>query len=50
LALQGRWTFGHRSRAVERFVWFYNHERPHLSLNGMTPVERRDSYFRSSRL
>lgn len=50
LALQGQWTFGHRSRAVERFVWFYNHERPHLSLNGMTPVERRDSYFRSSRL
>jgi transposase InsO family protein len=50
LALQGRWTFAHRNRAVERFVWFYNYERPHLSLNGMTPVQRRDSYFRSSRL
>jgi len=50
LALQGRWTFQHRNRAVERFVWFYNHERPHLSLNGMTPVQRRDSYLRSSRL
>lgn len=50
LALQRRWTFGHRNRAVERFVWFYNHERPHLSLNGMTPVQRRDSYLRSSRL
>lgn len=50
LALQRRWTFRHRERAVDRFVWFYNHERPHLSLNGMTPVERRDSYFRSSRL
>jgi transposase InsO family protein len=49
LALQRRWTFGHRERALERFVWFYNHERPHLSLNGMTPVERRNSYFRSSR-
>jgi transposase InsO family protein len=48
LALQRRWTFGHRLRAVERFVWFYNHERPHLSLNGMTPVERRDSYFGAS--
>jgi transposase InsO family protein len=48
LALQRRWTFGHRLRAVERFVWFYNHERPHLSLNGMTPVERRDSYFGSA--
>ena len=48
LALQRRWTFRHRERAIERFVWFYNHERPHLSLNGMTPVQRRDSYFRSS--
>jgi transposase InsO family protein len=50
LALQGRWTFGHRTRAVERFVWFYNHERPHLSLNGMTPVQRRESYQGSSQL
>lgn len=50
LALQRRWTFRHRERAIDRFVWFYNHERPHLSLNGMTPVERRDSYFRSSGL
>lgn len=49
LALQRRWTFRHRERAIERFVWFYNHERPHLSLNGMTPVQRRESYFRSSR-
>jgi transposase InsO family protein len=48
LALQRRWTFRHRQQAIERFVWFYNHERPHLSLNGMTPVERRDGYFRSS--
>jgi transposase InsO family protein len=50
LALQSRWTFYHRNRAVERFVWFYNHERPHLSLNGMTPIQRRDSYFSSSEL
>jgi transposase InsO family protein len=50
LALQRRWTFHHRERAIDRFVWFYNHERPHLSLNGMTPVQRRDNYFRSSRL
>ena len=49
LALQRQWTFGHRTRAVERFVTFYNHERPHLSLSGMTPVQRRESYFRSLR-
>lgn len=50
LALQRRWSFEQRTRAVERFVWFYNHERPHLSLHGMKPVERRDEYFRSSTL
>ena len=50
LALQTRWNFAHRNRAIDRFVWFYNHERPHLSLHGMTPVQRRDSYFGSSAL
>jgi len=50
LALQRRWTFHHRTRAVEAFVRFYNQERPHLSLNGMTPFERRNRYFRSSEL
>lgn len=41
-------TFAARSRAVERFVWYYNHERPHLSLGGMTPVDRRKLYFRQA--
>lgn len=39
-------TFRARTRAVDDFVWFYNHERPHLSLAGMTPVERRKRFFR----
>jgi len=39
-------TFRARSRAVDDFVWFYNHERPHLSLGGMTPVGRRKLFFR----
>jgi transposase InsO family protein len=38
-------TFAARSRAVDDFVWYYNHERPHFSLAGMTPVERRKLYF-----
>lgn len=41
-------TFAARSRAVEEFVWYYNHERPHLSLGGMTPVGRRKLYFRQA--
>ena len=41
-------TFAARSRAVDYFVWYYNHERPHLSLGGMTPVGRRELYFRQA--
>jgi transposase InsO family protein len=41
-------TFAARSRAVEQFVWYYNHQRPHLSLDGLTPVGRRELYFRQA--
>lgn len=34
-----------RRRVLEEFLWFYNHQRPHLSLQGLTPVERRKNYF-----
>lgn len=42
-------TFAARSRAVADFVWYYNHQRPHLSLAGMTPVARRKLYFQQVR-
>jgi len=48
LAVRPLFTFAARSRAVEAFVWYYNHERPHLSLGGMTPVDRRKLYFRQA--
>jgi transposase InsO family protein len=41
-------TFAARDRAVENFVWYYNHERPHFSLAGLTPVGRRKLYFRQA--
>ena len=36
------------SRAVADFVRYYNHQRPHLSLGGQTPVERRTLYFQQA--
>jgi transposase InsO family protein len=39
-----------RVGAVDDFVRFYNHQRPHLSLAGQTPVQRRAAYFAQTRL
>lgn len=43
-------TFHGRLRALERFVEYYNHDRPHLSLGGKTPVERRLAFFADVRV
>jgi transposase InsO family protein len=48
LNLQPLFTPKARSRALEEFVWFYNHQRPHLSLRGKTPFQRRVEYFFAS--
>lgn len=35
----------HRALALRHFICYYDHERPHFSLAGRTPVERRKQYF-----
>ena len=37
-----------RMRLLDEFLWYYNHQRPHLSLHGLTPIERRQAYFRQA--
>lgn len=37
----------HRSQVLDAFVQHYNFNRPHLSLKGLTPVQRRINYFKS---
>jgi len=39
-----------RTGVIDHFVWFYNHQRPHLSLAGQTPVQRRMAYQAQVRL
>lgn len=38
-------TCRHRVRVLDRYIWHYNYERPHLSLKGLTPIQRRQAYF-----
>ena len=38
-------TCRHRVRILDRWLWHYNYERPHLSLKGLTPIQRRQAYF-----
>lgn len=37
-----------RRGALHRFLEYYNHARPHQSLGGQTPVERRQGYFEAA--
>jgi transposase InsO family protein len=39
-----------RIRDLEQFLWYYNRERPHLSLHGLTPFQRRQAYFQQLQL
>lgn len=39
-----------RIKDLAEFVWYYNHQRTHLSLHGLTPIQRRDAYFQQARL
>ncbi len=48
--VQRLFTMKARSRALDKFVWYYNHERPHLSLGGKTPFQRREEFFHSTKL
>jgi transposase InsO family protein len=45
LNVQRLFTFNARSRAVDKSVWYYNNQRPHMSLAGLTPVQRRQAFF-----
>ena len=38
----------HRAVTLADFVRYYNHDRPHLSLGGLTPIQRRQEYFKLS--
>jgi transposase InsO family protein len=48
LNVQALFTSKARARALDEFLWFYNHQRPHLSLRGKTPFQRREELFSRS--
>ena len=50
LAVAQPQTCAARTGVVTDFVWYYNHQRPHLSLAGQTPVQRRHAYLAQVRL
>lgn len=35
----------HRRQVLQSFIYYYNHQRPHLGLGGLTPIQRRKMYF-----
>jgi len=50
LAVHQPQTCAARTGVVSEFVWYYNHQRPHLSLAGQTPIQRRHAYLAQLRL
>ena len=50
LAVHQPQTCAARTGVVREFVWYYNHQRPHLSLAGQTPIQRRHAYLAQLRL
>ena len=34
-----------RRRSLQEYVYWYNHERPHQGIGGMTPIQRIQGYF-----
>lgn len=50
LAVHQPQTCAARTGVVREFVWYYNHQRPHLSLAGQTPIQRRHAYLAQRRL
>lgn len=50
LAVHQPQTCAARTDVVSEFVWYYNHQRPHLSLAGQTPIQRRHAYLAQLRL